>query len=154
MSEFLQRLDGEIQSRCRIGRAEKILVAVSGGLDSMVLLHVLHSLAPKWRWKIVVIHFNHQLRGRSSDADEKLARKAAGRLGLPFVAGRAEVKRFARESKLSIEMAARKLRHDFFARIARSGRLPMLHSHTTPTIRWNYFFCASCAARVAKVWPG
>jgi tRNA(Ile)-lysidine synthase len=118
VSEFLQRFEGEIPSRCNLGRGEKTLAAVSGGLDSMVLLHALHSLAGKWRWKIVVAHFNHRLRGRSSVADENLVRKTAGRLGLAFVSGHADVKRFAHESKLSIEMAARKLRHEFFARAA------------------------------------
>jgi tRNA(Ile)-lysidine synthase len=60
-------------------RAEKkFLVAVSGGLDSMTLLHALQALGKKKRrWKISVAHFNHQLRGRSSDADEKLVRKIA-----------------------------------------------------------------------------
>ena len=118
MSELLQRLEGEIQSRCRLGRGKKILAAVSGGLDSMTLLHALHSLAEKSRWKIVVAHFNHQLRGRSSDADERLVRKLTAKLDLPLVAGGADVKRFARESKLSVEMAARKLRHEFLARVA------------------------------------
>ena len=123
MSEFLQRLESEIQSRCRLGRGEKILAAVSGGLDSMTLLHVLHSLAGKWRWKIVVAHFNHQLRGRSSDADEKLVRKTAVNLGLPFVAACADVKQFAQVSKISVEMAARKLRHEFFARVASERKI-------------------------------
>jgi tRNA(Ile)-lysidine synthase len=118
VSKLLQRLEGEIQLRCRLGRGGTILAAVSGGLDSMTLLRVLHSLAGKWRWKIVVAHFNHQLRGRSSDADEKLVRKTAAILELPFVAGRADVKQFAQQSKISVEMAARKLRHEFFARVA------------------------------------
>jgi tRNA(Ile)-lysidine synthase len=118
VSEFLQRLEGQIPSRCRLGRGETILAAVSGGLDSMALLFALHSLAGKWRWKIVVAHFNHQLRGRSSDADERLVRKTAATFGLPFVAGRADVAGFAKKSKLSVEMAARKLRHEFFSRIA------------------------------------
>ncbi len=84
----------------------------------MALLFALHSIAGRRHWKIVVAHFNHQLRGRSSDADEKLVRKTAVALGLPFVVGRAEVAGFAKRSKLSVEMAARKLRHEFFARIA------------------------------------
>jgi tRNA(Ile)-lysidine synthase len=118
VNEFIQRLEGQIQPRCRLGRGEKILAAVSGGLDSMTLLHALLALAKKWRWKLTVGHFNHQLRGRSSDADEKLVRKTASALKLPVVVGRADVKRFAHKSKLSIEMAARKLRHEFFARVA------------------------------------
>ncbi|MGD0745797.1 MAG: tRNA lysidine(34) synthetase TilS, partial [Verrucomicrobiota bacterium] len=101
----------------------KILVAVSGGLDSMVLLHVFHALAPQWRWRPTVAHFNHQLRGRSSDADEKLVRQTAGAMKLPFVAGSANVRAFATKSKLSVEMAARKLRHEFFARLARERQI-------------------------------
>ncbi len=84
----------------------------------MVLLHLLHALAAKHSWRLVVAHFNHKLRGRSSDADEKFVRKTAEQLGLPIKTGLADVKRIADELGISIEMAARKLRHDFFASIA------------------------------------
>ena len=70
MSEFLQRTAAEIQRRQLLSRGQKILVAVSGGADSMALLHALHSLAVKNRWQISVAHFNHHLRGRASAADE------------------------------------------------------------------------------------
>ena len=96
----------------------KILVAVSGGVDSMVLLHLLKQFSAARHWNLTVAHFNHCLRGRASDADEALVRKTAAAMKLPFVAGRADVKKFAKESRLSIEMAARKLRHGFFAREA------------------------------------
>jgi tRNA(Ile)-lysidine synthase len=116
--DLLQRIETQIQNRKLILSGGKILVAVSGGLDSMVLLHALKNISSRHKWKIAVAHFNHQLRGRASDADEKLVRKTAVAMKLPFVVGRADVKQFAAKSKLSIEMAARKLRHDFFARIA------------------------------------
>ena len=90
----------------------------------MVLLHVLHELAEKHSWKLTVAHFNHQLRGRSSDADERLVRRTAEQLKLPFVCGRADVRKFALEEKSSVEMAARRLRHDFFARSALARRIP------------------------------
>ena len=96
-----------------------MLVAVSGGLDSMTLLHLLHTLSARHRWKLAVAHFNHQLRGRSSGADERLVRETAAVMGLPVVVERADVRRFAGKSKLSIEMAARKLRHEYFARAAK-----------------------------------
>lgn len=89
----------------------------------MALLHMLRALAPEWRWRLCVAHFNHQLRGSSSDADERLVRKTAAAMGLPVVAERANVRRYAERSKLSIEMAARKLRHEFFARAANSRGL-------------------------------
>ncbi len=123
MTSLLQRVEQNIQNRQLLKRGNKTLVAVSGGLDSMVLLFALISLAKKWRWKITVAHFNHQLRGRDSDADERFVRKTAAALKLPFVTGRADVKQFARQSKLSIEMAARKLRHEFFTRVARERKI-------------------------------
>jgi tRNA(Ile)-lysidine synthase len=100
------------------------LVAVSGGLDSMVLLNLLHRLATDHRWKLTVAHFNHQLRGAGSDADERLTRKTARKLRLPFMAGSGDVQKFARESGLSVEMAARKLRHDFLAGTAAKLKIP------------------------------
>jgi len=84
----------------------------------MVLLQVLYQLSPENGWRLTVAHLNHQLRGRSSDGDERLVRRTAERLKLPLVVERADVRRFARERKISLEMAARKLRHDFLARAA------------------------------------
>ena len=89
----------------------------------MVLLHLLHALAAKHSWKLVVAHFNHKLRGRSSVADEKFVRKTAEQLGLPIKTGLADVRRIAGELGISIEMAARKLRHDFFASIASEQKI-------------------------------
>ena len=122
MNEFLQRAESEIQNRNLLSRGQKILVAVSGGADSLVLLYVLNSLAQKNRWQISVAHFNHQLRGRASDADEKLVQQTAKKLSFPFYVGRADVKKFAAQGKISVEMAARKLRHEFLARVAREQK--------------------------------
>ena len=92
----------------------------------MALLHLLHALAPRNKWQLFVAHFNHHLRGRSSDADEKLVRNIAKELGLPFIAGRADVRKVATAKKLSIEMAARELRHKFLARVAKQRKIPII----------------------------
>jgi tRNA(Ile)-lysidine synthase len=118
VTDLLQHVEENIQNRRLFKRGQAVLVAVSGGLDSMTLLHSLYELSSRHRWKLTVAHFNHRLRGRSSDADEKLVRQTAAAMRLPFVAGRANVAEFAQKSKMSVEMAARKLRHDFFARAA------------------------------------
>ena len=126
MTGLLQRIEQHIQNRRLLQRGQVVLVAVSGGLDSMALLHTLHHLSSRQRWRLTVAHFNHQLRGRSSDADEKLVRQTAAAMGLPFVAGRANVRDFAKRTKLSVEMAARKLRHDFFARTAKERKIRVI----------------------------
>ncbi len=126
VSEFLQRMENAAKQRRLFSRGQKILVAVSGGADSVVLLHVLNSLAKINRREISVAHFNHQLRGRASDADEKFVRQAAKNLRLPFFSERGEVARCSRQSKISVEMAARKLRHEFLARVAREQKIPVV----------------------------
>jgi tRNA(Ile)-lysidine synthase len=125
VTSLLRQVEENNQSRRLLRRGQATLVAVSGGLDSMSLLQILHALSARYRWKLTVAHFNHQLRGRSSDADEKLVRQTAAALKLPFIVGRANVREFARKSELSIEMAARKLRHEFFTRIARERKIPV-----------------------------
>ncbi len=102
---------------------ESVLVAVSGGVDSMALLYLLHELSHTHRWQITVAHFNHQLRRRSSDADEHLVKKTAADLKIKFICGRGNVKQFAKTNRLSIEMAARKLRHEFLAHTAKKLRI-------------------------------
>ncbi len=92
----------------------------------MTLLHTLHKLSSRHQWKLTVAHFNHRLRGRSSDADRKLVRQTAAAMKLPFVAGQANVREFSQKSKLSIEMAARKLRHDFFVQAARERKIRVI----------------------------
>jgi tRNA(Ile)-lysidine synthase len=88
----------------------------------MVLLAILQELTGAQGWKLVVAHFNHQLRGRAGAADERLVQQTAKKLGLPFQAGRGAVQAFAKEQGISIEMAARQLRHDFLAQTARRLR--------------------------------
>ncbi|PYJ81457.1 MAG: tRNA lysidine(34) synthetase TilS [Verrucomicrobia bacterium] len=119
MSNLVAAVEQSIRSQRLLRRGESVLVAVSGGLDSMTLLHVLRQLAAKHEWRLVVVHFNHRLRGADSDGDEQFVEATVVKLGLKFIAGRADVAAFAQREKLSVEMAARKLRHDFLARAAR-----------------------------------
>ena len=126
MSDLVQRVEASIRKRHLLKRNQSVLVAVSGGVDSMVLLEVLIRLASKHRWRLRVAHFNHRLRGRASDADERLVRATARRFRLPFIRGQADVQWLARQQKVSIEMAARQARHEFLARTARKHKLKMI----------------------------
>ena len=116
---LLARVETAIRRRGLIAPGQRVLVAVSGGVDSMVLLHVLHALAPTRGWRLVVAHFNHRLRGASSGRDAQFVQRAARRLGLECVVEAGEVRACARERGWSIEMAARELRHEFLARTVR-----------------------------------
>src|ERR1043165_5567888 len=118
MSDLVEQVERAIRIRSLLNDNQRLLVAVSGGLDSMVLLRVLHQLSHRHRWRLTVAHLNHGLRGRSSDADERLVLTMVEELDLPIVVDRADVRAASKAHKLSLEMAARKVRHEFLARTA------------------------------------
>jgi tRNA(Ile)-lysidine synthase len=90
---------------------EPVHVAVSGGIDSMVLLHVLRLLGHPCS----VLHVDHGLRGAESDADRAFIEAHCRQEGIPFRFKRVDVVALAQEKRLSIQMAARELRYGFFA---------------------------------------
>lgn len=122
MTNLPVHVANSIRERRLLPRGGRILVAVSGGLDSVVLLHLLQGLAAERNWQLTVAHLNHQLRGRSSAADERFVRRLAGKFGFPVVVERADVRTFARKGRLSLEMAARRIRHEFLARAAAQAK--------------------------------
>jgi len=99
----------------------KIVVAVSGGLDSMVLLDLLVSSELNIKNRLIVAHFNHQLRGAESDADAVFVEESARSYDLPFELGCEDVFLKAQELAGGIEAVARELRHRFF--VSLSNRL-------------------------------
>jgi tRNA(Ile)-lysidine synthase len=99
------------ESMADVSKKKKLLVGVSGGRDSMVLLHALLAAGFK---NLVICHLNHTLRGRSSDADARLVQKKALSLGLPIEHARSRTAEFAASQKKSLELAARELRMAFF----------------------------------------
>jgi tRNA(Ile)-lysidine synthase len=103
----------------RFPRDRRYLIGVSGGRDSVVLLHWLLSLGYK---NLVVCHLNHQLRSRSSLADARFVEKFAVKHGAQFELESANVRALAAKQKISIETAAREARYKFFAEAARRRR--------------------------------
>ncbi len=91
---------------------EPQLVGVSGGRDSIALLHWLHTHGFK---KLIAVHLDHRLRTESGD-DANFVRKFADSLGVECVIGSADVAALAKKERLSVETAARRARHEFFAR--------------------------------------
>lgn len=94
-------------------RGEKVIVTCSGGADSIFLLHILNKLG----FECVVAHCNFHLRGEESDRDENFVREFCKKKGLTLLVEHFDTKQFAAENKLSIEMAARELRYNWFEKI-------------------------------------
>jgi tRNA(Ile)-lysidine synthase len=101
---------------------ERVAVAVSGGADSVALLRALLELQSELGVVLSVAHFNHQIRGEEADADEQFTKDLAEHRELEFHLGSADVPAYAEEHKLSLETAARELRHQWFASLIREGK--------------------------------
>src|SRR6266513_3089032 len=97
----------------------RYLIGVSGGRDSVVLLDAIVDVDYR---KLIVCHFDHQLRGRSSRADARFVEKLAAKYDVDLEIGSADVRAVANHRKMSIETAAREARYSFFAKVAKRRR--------------------------------
>lgn len=102
---------------------QRVGVGVSGGADSVCLLHVLFDLAPRWNLHLSVLHLDHRLRGEESSEDARFVERMAAELGLPFCLAEADVSGLARERGENLEQCARDERRRFFAGFLTSGVL-------------------------------
>ncbi len=93
---------------------ERVVVGVSGGVDSLVLLDSLHGLG----YDVRAAHVNYRLRGDASDGDEQHVLAFCAEHGIPASVERTDAKAFAEKARLSVQEAARKIRYDFFRRYA------------------------------------
>lgn len=115
---LINSLIAKVRRQALFSKGEKVLVAVSGGADSVALLDILVHLEE--RLCLLVTHLNHGLRGAASDGDEEYVSRLAASYGLPFLVQRADVAGLARRSRLSLEDAGRRARYAFFAETAKA----------------------------------
>ena len=97
--------------------AKKIVIAVSGGADSLALADLLNKSKRRFNLELCIAHFEHGLRGETSIADAKFVEEFAKSLNVKFFCEHGDVKKFATENKLSIETAARELRYKFLSKV-------------------------------------
>ncbi len=116
--DLLYKVKKVIEKYNLINSKETVLLGVSGGMDSVVMFHILLKLSEKMDFKLGVAHVNHQLRGGESDRDEAFVRDMAQRCNVPFYSGRFDVRSYAKEKDISIQHGARDIRYDFFHDIA------------------------------------
>ena len=104
-----------------IAERDRLIVAVSGGVDSVVLLDLLSREREAFRLHLVVAHFNHQLRGNEADDDEAFVKERAQQYGVECFVERAPTEDIARRNRRGIQETARELRYRFLEALLRSG---------------------------------
>lgn len=116
------RFQQKLEASQLLKRGEKVLIACSGGPDSVALLHLLERMAVPLRLRLGVLHYDHGLRGQASRADLRFVRQAARVLKVPFYSAKAvRLRERAKSKKQSLEEAAREERYAFFIRTARKA---------------------------------
>jgi len=144
MKKLEQKIINFINQHNLIKKNDKLLIAFSGGPDSTFALFFLNKFKKKYKIEIAAIHFNHQLRGKESDDDEKFCFEFCQSLNIPFFSFKLNVKEYAKENKLSIEEAARILRYnvlDNFSKKNNFNKIVTAHnlSDNTETVLINLF---------------
>lgn len=111
---MLKKVIRFINENQMIEDGKKVLVALSGGPDSICLLHMLWSLKDKLNIELYAAHLNHCLRGSEADKDEDYAKKFCEMLDIPFYSKKVDINSYSKNLGLSSEMGGRKARYDFF----------------------------------------
>jgi tRNA(Ile)-lysidine synthase len=126
-----QRVIGFIREQNLISAGDKLVVAVSGGADSVCLLHVLVQRRRELGVELYIAHLNHQLRGAESDADATYVSDLAQKLGVPATIERRNVAAHRERKGGSLEETARKVRYGFLADVAETiGASKVVTGHT------------------------
>ena len=116
--KILRTVKQSIVTHRMLAAGDSVLVAVSGGPDSVALAHVLHTLAAEYPLRLAIVHLNHCLRQKDSDRDAEFAAEIARQLDLPFYIEKKDVRQLQQSAHLSLEEAARKVRYRFFEEIS------------------------------------
>jgi len=130
-TDLESKVIGFIRRHRLVSPGELLVVGVSGGADSVCLLHILARRQQELGIKLHAAHLNHELRGAESEADAEYVARLAGSLGIPITIDKQDVASYRAKRKCSLEEAARELRYAFLARVATDrGALRIAIGHT------------------------
>ena len=115
---LIKKVEKTVSDYGMLEENDSVLVGVSGGADSISLVHILSEIAPLFSLKLGVAHLNHSLRGNESDNDARFVVSVSDKLCLPCFIEKTDVIKYKTENGLSIEEAGRRVRYAFFEKIA------------------------------------
>ncbi|NLY54464.1 MAG: tRNA lysidine(34) synthetase TilS [Firmicutes bacterium] len=120
---MLQRVERFIRHHNLLQPGDRLLVAVSGGPDSVCLLHVLHRLSASWGWSLIVAHLEHGFRGEASLGDACFVKRLADELGWPVVIEHRDLPQIIASQGGSSQDVSRRERHQFLQQTARAQQV-------------------------------
>ena len=144
---MLEKVRAAIEREGLIPPGSTVIVGVSGGADSVALLHILHRLG----YQLTAAHLNHSIRGAEADGDEAFVKALCKKLGIQCVTAKTDVPALAKEKGISLEMAAREARHDFFRSLTpnpkpQTSNLPIALAHHADDQLETFFLRAARGA--------
>lgn len=130
MAMLQEKVLTTLRDQLQVPRDARLVLAVSGGADSLALLEILRLIAPTLGWQLTAATLDHQLRGEAGAADVQFVVHTGRAWGIPVIAGQANVQQLAAQWGIGIEAAARRARYDFLASAARQvGAQYVLTAH-------------------------
>ena len=118
MEKLESKVKNAIDKYGLINKNERVLVGLSGGADSVALLHVLLKIAPEMGFELCAAHLNHGIRGAEAYHDQHFVEELCKGLGVPLVCEELDIPGIARAEGKTLEQAAREKRYEFFHRAA------------------------------------
>jgi len=122
LKSLIEKVKKFIDKNGLVENGDTILVALSGGPDSVAMLLILNQLRKKYDLKISAAHLNHSLRGKDSDEDEKFVKRLCKTLQIELHTSKVNVKFYSKAKKIGIEEASRELRYEFLNRISKETK--------------------------------
>lgn len=120
---LISTIETTIEKNNLIKKGKNYGVAVSGGMDSMFLLNALLCLREKFSFSVIVLHYEHGIRGENSVGDMQFVKNYCSERDIPFRVEQGKVLEISKENRANVEDTARKLRYDFFYRVMREENL-------------------------------
>jgi tRNA(Ile)-lysidine synthase len=141
---FLKKFERNLKRNNFFNKDDKVLVCVSGGVDSTVLLFLILSIKKKYNLDLGIAHVNYNLRGEDSLKDELLVEKYSDKFSIPLHVKRLKSSKFYKETGDSLQVTARNLRYDFFNELAEKyhyNKIAIAHNanDNAETILFNLF---------------
>lgn len=120
-TQIREKVKNTIKEYDMIEKGDKVLVALSGGADSVCLTHILSALSKEMKFSLYAAHLNHGIRGEEADRDENFAKEFCQSLDVPFLSKTVKAEEIAKAEGLTVEEAGRRERYAFFREVCKMG---------------------------------